>query len=156
MADERTTVSRNPSTLYPVASGERIPRDLGRRSYVRARATGEQRPPRRGEWYLSGAIVEAYRARNDLTQTFHIATLVRGALGWPEAHTWADSFGVWHARVTRHAASPLIAARRALRDELEAREANLSPDVWRHPIRVPEIDDDATIVYRERKLLDDE
>ena len=28
------------------------------------------RPPKRGEWYLSGAIVQAWRAPNDLDQTF--------------------------------------------------------------------------------------
>lgn len=44
---------------------------------VHAQATGEFRAPKRGEWYLSGAIVEAYRAPNDLTQEFHIAKLVR-------------------------------------------------------------------------------
>lgn len=38
--------------------------------------TGEKRPPRKGEWYLSGAIVEAYRAPNDLTTPFHIARVV--------------------------------------------------------------------------------
>ena len=27
--------------------------------------TGETRPPKQGEWYLSGAIIEAYRAPND-------------------------------------------------------------------------------------------
>lgn len=37
--------------------------------------TGEKRPPRRGEWYLSGAIVGAYRAHSDLSTEFHIATL---------------------------------------------------------------------------------
>ena len=44
---------------------------------VKAVATGEKRPPRAGEWYLSGAIVEAYRAPNDLTTPYHIARLVR-------------------------------------------------------------------------------
>ena len=43
----------------------------------RAVSTGEKRPPRKGEWYLSGAIVTAYRAPNDLSTTFHIARLVR-------------------------------------------------------------------------------
>lgn len=37
--------------------------------------TGEFRPPRKGEWYISGAIPEAYLAPNDLTQSFHIATI---------------------------------------------------------------------------------
>lgn len=43
----------------------------------RAVATGEKRPPRKGEWYLSGAIIAAYRAPNDLSGDFHIARLVR-------------------------------------------------------------------------------
>lgn len=65
--------------------------------------------------------------------------------------TWADALGVWHVRVSRHAASPIIAARQALRDELSAREAkaNLEPSAWKHPIRMPELDSEDTIVYRE-------
>ena len=43
---------------------------------IRAMATGEKRPPRKGEWYLSGAIVEAYRASNDLSSEYYIAKLV--------------------------------------------------------------------------------
>jgi hypothetical protein len=39
-------------------------------------ATGEKRIPRKGEWYLSGAIIEAYRAANDLSCEFYIARLV--------------------------------------------------------------------------------
>jgi hypothetical protein len=31
------------------------------------RATGEFRPPKKGEFYLSGAIITAYQAPNDLT-----------------------------------------------------------------------------------------
>lgn len=41
--------------------------------------TGEKRPPRAGEFYLSGAIVSAYRAKNDLTTAYHIARLVPGS-----------------------------------------------------------------------------
>lgn len=65
--------------------------------------------------------------------------------------TWADSYGVWHARVSRNAASPLIAARRAIRDELAAREdiANIRREVYMHPVRVTEMDTAETIVYRE-------
>lgn len=44
---------------------------------VRAVWTGEKRPPRKGEWYLSGAIVETYRAPNDITEAMHIARLVQ-------------------------------------------------------------------------------
>ena len=39
--------------------------------------TGEKRPPKAGEWYLSGAVIEAYRAPNDLTDDYHIARLVK-------------------------------------------------------------------------------
>lgn len=44
---------------------------------VYAEATGEKRPPKKGEWYLSGAIAEAWRAPNDLTTPYHLARLVR-------------------------------------------------------------------------------
>lgn len=37
--------------------------------------TGEFRAPRRGEWYLSGAIPEAWQAPNDLSQSYHIVRL---------------------------------------------------------------------------------
>ncbi len=42
---------------------------------VRAMATGEFRPPQKGEWFLSGSYVEAYRAEVDLTTAYHIARL---------------------------------------------------------------------------------
>lgn len=42
-----------------------------------AKATGEFRPPRKGEWFLSGAIVAAYQARADLTTPYHIAVVVK-------------------------------------------------------------------------------
>ena len=35
---------------------------------------GEFRPPRKGEWYLSGAIPAAYKAPNDLTTAYRIVT----------------------------------------------------------------------------------
>jgi len=37
------------------------------------RATGEYRAPKRGEWYLSGAIIDAYQAPNDLDTAYWIA-----------------------------------------------------------------------------------
>jgi hypothetical protein len=43
----------------------------------RAVSTGEKRAPKKGEWYLSGAIATAYKAPNDLTSEYHIARLVR-------------------------------------------------------------------------------
>lgn len=41
-----------------------------------AKSTGEKRPPKKGEWYLSGAEVHAYRAPNDLSTPYVIAKLV--------------------------------------------------------------------------------
>lgn len=40
--------------------------------------TGEFRPPRKGEWYLSGAIPEAYQANMDYStsQAYHILRVV--------------------------------------------------------------------------------
>lgn len=63
------------SRYYPL--GDRAPGVLGRQHDLRATSTGEYRPVMAGEWYLSGAIVTAYRAPNDLGQSFHIARLVR-------------------------------------------------------------------------------
>ena len=48
----------------------------------RAVATGEKRAPYKGELYLSGAIVEAYTAPNDLSSEFYIAEAVDGDTKW--------------------------------------------------------------------------
>lgn len=66
------------SMVYHIASEDF--RRLGKlpdRQDIRAIATGEHRPPKAGEWYLSGAVVEAYHAPNDLGTAYHIAKLVR-------------------------------------------------------------------------------
>jgi hypothetical protein len=57
--------------FYPL--GDRTPDDRDKR----AKWTGEKRPPKRGEWYLSGAIVTAYRAPAGLSTPYHIARIVR-------------------------------------------------------------------------------
>jgi len=44
---------------------------------VHAVLTKEFRPPKKDEWYLSGAVPHAYRAPNDLTSSYHICVLVR-------------------------------------------------------------------------------
>lgn len=44
---------------------------------VRAEYVGEFREPKAGEWYLSGAKIEAYKTKNDLSTKYHIAKLVR-------------------------------------------------------------------------------
>lgn len=46
-------------------------------SPVRAIKTGEFRNPKKGEWYLSGAIPEAYKAPNDLSSPYHILKLCK-------------------------------------------------------------------------------
>ena len=61
---------------YPIANENSV---IQSRKYLNMKAiyTGEKRSPRKGEWYLSGAIVEAYQAPNDLNTPFHIARLVK-------------------------------------------------------------------------------
>lgn len=46
---------------------------------VKFKATGEFRAPRKGEHYLSGAIIFAYRAPNDLSTPYWIAKEVHVA-----------------------------------------------------------------------------
>lgn len=75
-------MTENPNVVkmgqhYPVATEDRARVPGGAPAEVRARWTGEKRAPRAGEWYLSGAIVEAWQAPNDLSTAFHIAVLVR-------------------------------------------------------------------------------
>jgi hypothetical protein len=43
---------------------------------LKAVATNEFRPPRKGELYLSGAVVEAYIAPSDLSSAYRIARVV--------------------------------------------------------------------------------
>lgn len=75
-------------------------------------------------------------------ETFVEKTLREGI-----ATTWADNHGVWHVAVRRTCVAPLLAARRALRDELVARDSNVARDVWLHPVIVDRIGD--CVVYRE-------
>lgn len=42
------------------------------RKTARYAKTGEFRPPKRGEFFLSGAPPEVYRTPNDLSQSYHI------------------------------------------------------------------------------------
>ena len=58
---------------------EPLPSEANGAGGVRAILTGEFRAPKKGEWYLSGAIPEAYRADNDFANKnkYHIARLVR-------------------------------------------------------------------------------
>ena len=66
-----------PLEFYPLVDFYHGPRLTNEeRRDLRAVATGEFRAPRRGEWFLSGAIIEAYEAKNDLTTPYHIARIV--------------------------------------------------------------------------------
>lgn len=53
--------------VYPV-----IGKDGYEISSLRGRMTGEYRPVRKGEWYLSGAITACYRAGADTTDFYHV------------------------------------------------------------------------------------
>jgi hypothetical protein len=65
----------NGQRFFPL--GDRVP-GLGlRQDDLFAVPTGEHRAPRAGEWHLSGAIVAAYRAPNDLSTAYHIARVYR-------------------------------------------------------------------------------
>lgn len=65
------TLRRN--TAYQLDQGDKVRAQLPPDAV--AIWTGERRPPRKGEWYLSGAIIEAYMAPNDLSSPHAIATL---------------------------------------------------------------------------------
>lgn len=43
----------------------------------RAKLLGEYREPKAGEWYISGAIPEAYRAKGDYKSKYQIAVLIK-------------------------------------------------------------------------------
>lgn len=58
--------------------GDTIPNvPIYAQSSYRGKLTGEFRPPKKGEWYLSGAIPTAYLASNDLTTSFNILKIVK-------------------------------------------------------------------------------
>lgn len=59
MSSERLS----PDKAYP---GDGYPR----RYY---RWTGEKRPPKAGEYYLSGSTITAYKSLGDMTYPYHIA-----------------------------------------------------------------------------------
>jgi hypothetical protein len=66
-----------------------------------------------------------------------------------DVRTWADGFGVWHARVDKDDDDALGAAQDALCAELVPRYADIDPACWTAAERVPDLDTDTTIVYRE-------
>lgn len=71
------------SKTYPISVSDRrhLNAIRGRIPLHRIKAVqkGDFRPPKKGEWYLSGAVVEAYYAPNDLTTPHLIANIVEVA-----------------------------------------------------------------------------
>lgn len=68
--------------LYPIADLGLVPSFIGSKNLPKdwhnkicAVWTGEKRCPKKGEWFLSGAHVEAYYTSNDLSTVYHIAKL---------------------------------------------------------------------------------
>lgn len=63
-------------TRSGVYRGEYSFGELGKKRY---RWNGEKRPPHKGEFYLSGSTIIAYRAGGDLSYPYHIAEEVPAA-----------------------------------------------------------------------------
>lgn len=76
-----------PGAFYPLsyeALWRHVPRDIrtqcakgGIAKTCKGVWNGEKRPPKKGEFYLSGAFIEVHCAPADLTEPMHIARLVR-------------------------------------------------------------------------------
>jgi hypothetical protein len=60
--------------LFPISSPYSVINPL---YSFRVRYTGEKRCPKKGEWYISGAIPEGYLAPSDLSYPMHIGVPVR-------------------------------------------------------------------------------
>ena len=68
---DRPSSQESRSFNLPKAGGLFVTKDL------RVKPTGEIRRPQYGEWFLSGAIIEGYRAKIDhLSTPYYIAKLV--------------------------------------------------------------------------------
>ena len=63
--------------LYPLVDRHPWSKKIIDKKLIMAVKTGEFREPRKGDWYLSGAIAEGYRANHDLESKFHILQIVR-------------------------------------------------------------------------------
>jgi len=104
--------------------------------HLRGALTGEYRCPQKGEWYLSGAIPEGYKAPNNLSLAYHILRLVPAspaAQGKIEKACCAELLAV---------APALITALSALIETVEATGGltNVGPD--ERPSLAPAADDD--------------
>lgn len=62
----------SPKT-YPIGEEKRWSRKFIRKVAI---WSGEYRHPKKGEWFLSGAIPKAYEAYNDMSRKYRIAKIV--------------------------------------------------------------------------------
>ena len=79
----RTKIGRTKDgSIYPLAdrptTAEKKANGFCPKCDIAAALTREYRRPKKGEWYLSGAVPQAWRAPNDLKTEFNILTLVLG------------------------------------------------------------------------------
>lgn len=71
-----------PSEMYGTPRENKAKRDL------RFKATGEFRAPKAGEFYLSGAIIAAYRASQDYSEAMRYWIAVPGKVTRTVTETW--------------------------------------------------------------------
>ena len=64
----------NKATFYPLVDFHPLKLEYPRG--LKARWIREFRTPKKGEWYLSGAIIEAYQAKRDMHSPFYIAQIL--------------------------------------------------------------------------------
>ena len=88
-------------------------------------ATGEFRPPKKGEYYLSGAEIQAYRAPADLDTAYWIATRKEPDFTWMDADKPAPP---------KHSPEPILALY-----ELVQWAKGLRGDKDGNPYCVPEV-----------------
>jgi hypothetical protein len=78
---EHIMPSRAPKDTYP---GEFL---VGQKD-IRYKATGEFRAPKKGEYYLSGAIIQAYRANADFNDNMQFWIAAPGRVTTKTITTW--------------------------------------------------------------------
>lgn len=106
-------------------------------------------------WRIEGNRVLVFPGpTGGMTTHWHCIVITFEAANVQAPTTWADGFGRWHARVSRAAASPLLAARKAIRTALEERDPNVAPHAWRDLQRAEVHDTPETVVYAERVDVD--
>jgi len=62
-----------PSSSTAVRIDELRKENPGSTFVIKFKPTGEYRKPKKREYFLSGSVIEAYKAPNDLSSQYHIA-----------------------------------------------------------------------------------